>query len=75
MESVLHGKWGRRVYEVDAADRPVRLIEEVPPVNGFDVQLTIDLDVQQYAEQALETTLEVRRDAAGPEPGGAQARR
>ena len=65
MESVLHGKWGKRVYEVDAAERPVRLIEEVPPIDGFDVQLTIDLDVQQYAEQALETTLEVRRTEAG----------
>jgi penicillin-binding protein 2 len=62
MESVLHGQWGKRVYEVDAAERPVRLIEEVPPVDGFDVQLTIDLDVQKYAEQALETTLEVRRN-------------
>ncbi|MGH9132518.1 MAG: penicillin-binding transpeptidase domain-containing protein [Ilumatobacteraceae bacterium] len=62
MESVLHGQWGRRVYEVDAAERPVRLIEEVPPINGFDVQLTIDLDLQQYAEQAIETTLEMRRE-------------
>jgi penicillin-binding protein 2 len=68
MESVLHGTWGKRVYEVDAAERPVRLIEEVPPVDGFDVQLTIDLDVQQYAEQALETTLEVRRDKLAPNP-------
>ena len=58
MESVLHGTWGKQVYEVDAAKRPVRLIEDVPPINGFDVQLTIDLDYQQYAEQALETTLE-----------------
>ncbi len=66
MESVLHGVWGRRVYEVDAAERPVRLIEEVPPVDGFDVQLTIDLTLQQYAEQALETTLEVRRDGDWP---------
>jgi len=62
MESVLHGEWGRRVYEVDAAERPVRLIEEVPAIDGFDVQLTIDLELQQYAEQALETTLEVRRN-------------
>ena len=69
MESVLHGKWGKRVYEVDAAERPVRLIEEVPPIDGFDVQFTIDLDMQQYAEQALETTLEVRRDRrSAPNP-------
>jgi penicillin-binding protein 2 len=68
MESVLHGTWGRRVYEVDAAERPVRLIEEVPPVDGFDVQLTIDLDLQQYAEQALESTLDVRRGLLAPNP-------
>jgi penicillin-binding protein 2 len=61
MEQVLHGAWGYRKVEVDGANRPVRVIEEVPPVNGFDVQLTIDLDVQQYAEQLLETTLEERR--------------
>ncbi len=61
MEQVLHGAWGYRKVEVDGANRPVRVIEEVPPVNGFDVQLTIDLDVQQYAEQLLETTLEKRR--------------
>ena len=58
MEQMLHGTWGYQVLEVDAANRPVRVIEEVPPINGFDVQLTIDLDVQQYPEQSLETTLE-----------------
>jgi penicillin-binding protein 2 len=68
MESVLHGTWGRRVYEVDAANRPVRLLEEVPPINGFDVQLTIDLELQQYAEQALETTLVARRSQTAPNP-------
>ncbi|HZB40182.1 MAG TPA: penicillin-binding transpeptidase domain-containing protein, partial [Ilumatobacter sp.] len=68
MESVLHGTWGRQVFEVDAANRPVRLIEDVPPINGFDVQLTIDLDYQQYAEQALETTLRARRTQLAPNP-------
>lgn len=61
MESMLHGTWGYRVLEVDASNRPVRIVQEVPPVNGFDVQLTIDLDVQVYAEQALETSLRSRR--------------
>ncbi len=68
MEQVLHGAWGYRKVEVDGANRPVRVIEEVPPVNGFDVQLTIDLDVQQYAEQLLETTLEKRRTQRAPNP-------
>lgn len=68
MEQVLHGAWGYRKVEVDGANRPVRVIEEVPPVNGFDVQLTIDLDIQQYAEQLLETTLEKRRTQLAPNP-------
>ena len=54
---------------------PVRLIEDVPPINGFDVQLTIDLDYQQYAEQALETTLEVRRTQLAPNPKVAKPER
>ena len=68
METWLHGVWGEKVIEVDAANRPVRVISEVPPINGFDVQLTIDLEMQQYAEQAVETTLELRRTQKAPNP-------
>lgn len=68
MEPYLHGQWGRRVYEVDAANRPVRLVEEVPPINGFDIQLSIDLDMQQYVEQALQTSLVARRGQPAPNP-------
>jgi penicillin-binding protein 2 len=68
MEEVLHGAWGYQVIEVDAANRPVRVVEEVPPINGFDVQLSIDLDVQQYLEQTIETTLEARRTQLAPNP-------
>jgi penicillin-binding protein 2 len=68
MEQVLHGTWGYRTYEVDAANRPVRLVEEVPPINGFDIELTIDLELQKYAEQMLETTLRARRGTVAPNP-------
>ncbi|MGA1052394.1 MAG: hypothetical protein ACO3WU_08870, partial [Ilumatobacteraceae bacterium] len=68
MEQFLHGAWGYKEIEVDATNRPVRVIREVPPVNGFDVQLTIDLDVQQYAEQAVETTLRARRTQTATNP-------
>ncbi|MEO7370060.1 MAG: penicillin-binding transpeptidase domain-containing protein, partial [Ilumatobacteraceae bacterium] len=63
MEDSLHGKWGKEVFEVDAAGGIVRelLDKHVDPIAGKDVQLTIDLDVQQYAEQALETKLLQRR--------------
>lgn len=68
MEQLLHGQWGRRVYEVDAANRPVRVIEEVPPIKGFDIQLSIDLEMQIYVEQALETSLHQRRGQPAPNP-------
>ncbi|MFZ8967701.1 MAG: penicillin-binding transpeptidase domain-containing protein [Ilumatobacteraceae bacterium] len=61
LEEILHGTWGYRILEVDASNRPVRVVEEVPPINGHDVQLTIDLDVQVYIEQALQTSLASRR--------------
>ncbi len=61
MEEDLHGKWGSVTYEVDNASRIVREVERIPPINGNDVQLTIDLDQQQFAEEALETQLRARR--------------
>ena len=67
MERELHGKWGYIKYEVDNASRIVSVVEEVPPINGRDIQLTIDLDQQQYAEQALETQLEPPPSGDRPE--------
>lgn len=61
MEEQLHGQWGKIVYEVDAANHIVRTVRVEPPVDGFDVQLSIDLDLQQYAEQILQTQLRSRR--------------
>jgi penicillin-binding protein 2 len=62
MERELHGTWGKQVWEIDAAGNTVRLLEDVEPIAGFDIQLSLDLDVQQYAEQALQTKLRQRRD-------------
>ncbi len=64
MEDTLHGSWGKRVFEVDAAGGIVRefVDERVDPIAGRDIQLTIDLEIQQYAEQALETKLMQRRN-------------
>jgi penicillin-binding protein 2 len=64
MERELHGQWGKRVYEVDASGSIVRELvdERVEPVAGFDLQLSVDLDIQLYAEQALETELRQRRN-------------
>jgi penicillin-binding protein 2 len=66
MENVLHGRWGEEVVEVDANNRVVRTISYQPPVNGRDVQLSVDLDIQQYAERLLQTQLERRRRETAP---------
>ena len=68
MERELHGVSGYVKYEVDNTSRIIREVERVPPVNGRDIQLTIDLDQQQYAEQALETQLKLRRQATASNP-------
>ena len=60
-ESVLRGTPGYVVYEVRASGAIVRELERVEPVTGNDVRLSIDLDLQQLAEQALQTQLAARR--------------
>jgi penicillin-binding protein 2 len=68
MERMLHGQWGEEVVEVDANNRIVRTISYQPPVNGKDVQLSIDLDLQQYAERLLQTQLQRRRRETAANP-------
>ncbi|HET6350824.1 MAG TPA: penicillin-binding protein 2 [Coriobacteriia bacterium] len=52
-ESVLQGDRGKRILQVDASGQPRGVIEEVEPVPGRDVKLTIDSRVQKIAERAL----------------------
>lgn len=52
-ESALHGIVGFDEVEVDALGRAVRTLTRVPPTPGDNLQLTIDLGLQQLAEQAL----------------------
>ncbi len=60
-ESVLRGDKGYRRVEVDASGRISTVLEEVRPVPGRDVVLTLDLDVQRAAEDALVRAMEVAR--------------
>ncbi|MEY2627335.1 MAG: penicillin-binding protein 2, partial [Actinomycetota bacterium] len=60
-EGVLRGKPGYVRYEVNALGQIIREIERVEPIPGNDIQLSIDLDYQQFVEQALETMLSLRR--------------
>lgn len=52
-EKYLRGENGARQVEVDASSRPVRDLGMKQPVPGNDLVLTIDLDLQKAAEQAL----------------------
>lgn len=52
-EAWLHGKAGGKWVEVDARGRQRREIEEVPPLQGATVVLTIDKRLQRAAEEAF----------------------
>lgn len=58
LESALQGDKGFRRIEVDATGAPKDVIEEVEPIAGSDVVLTIDADVQLVAEEALVRALQ-----------------
>lgn len=53
-EQYLHGKRGGRQVEVDAVGRRIRLLDEVLPISGRNLWLTIDMDLQKTAETLLE---------------------
>ena len=53
--SKIAGVWGDRLIEVNAQNEELRLMGEKPPKPGEPVQLTIDLEMQKVAEEALGT--------------------
>jgi penicillin-binding protein 2 len=53
-EIYLHGKRGGRQVEVDAIGRRMRLLDEVLPIPGRNIWLTIDIELQKVAESCLE---------------------
>ena len=67
-EQQLHGQWGEVKYQVDSHGQIIREISRTEPVNGNDIQLSIDLDVQQYAERLLQTKLQLQRAFTAPNP-------
>ncbi|MCL2151023.1 MAG: penicillin-binding transpeptidase domain-containing protein, partial [Coriobacteriia bacterium] len=52
-EEHLRGTKGTRTYQVDAGRRPVAIVDETPAINGDDVCLTIDLDLQRATDSIL----------------------
>ncbi|MBX3668233.1 MAG: penicillin-binding protein 2 [Rhodocyclaceae bacterium] len=49
----LHGQTGFEEVEVSAGGRAVRVLSRTPPVPGNNLHLTVDLKLQQVAEQAF----------------------
>jgi penicillin-binding protein 2 len=52
-ETQLRGEWGGQQVEVDGAGKVLRVLGEKATHAGKDVVLTLDLDLQKAAEQAL----------------------
>ena len=52
-ERELHGTTGVEEVEVDANGRPVRTLKRTPPIAGDDLRLSLDIGLQQVAEEAF----------------------
>ena len=73
-ESVLRGTAGERQLEVNRQNEVLRELQGREPVAGADVRLSIDLDTQRIAEDALRRGIENARTVqdrdSGPGRGG-----
>lgn len=52
-ENILQGKAGEFIYEVNSARMPTRLIKKLNPNKGYDLQLTIDAQFQEFIYSAF----------------------
>jgi penicillin-binding protein 2 len=52
-ESVLRGQPGKKLIEVDAGGRELEVISERRPIDGSNLVLSIDLDLQRRAAEVL----------------------
>lgn len=52
-DSSLRGSLGKRIIEVDALGKELRLIQGTPPVKGKDLTVSIDIHLQKEAEKAF----------------------
>lgn len=57
-EDVLSGESGIKKVEVDSIGNTTNVLEEIEPIPGDNVYLSIDLEVQKVAEASLKQTLE-----------------
>ncbi len=57
LEELLRGVRGQKVSEVDARGRIKASVGETPAIDGSDIRLTLDIDLQKAAEKALRDQL------------------
>lgn len=53
LENYLEGERGSILREVDVAGREIQVLEQIEPVPGENIRLTVDVELQEAAEQAL----------------------
>ncbi|MBF0464414.1 MAG: penicillin-binding protein 2 [Nitrospirae bacterium] len=52
-DSTLRGTAGRKIIEVDALGRQLKELEVIKPITGGDITLSLDINLQQIAEQSF----------------------
>ena len=67
-ESVLRGTPGFTRLEVDNVGDPVSVLEQIDPIAGADVHLTLDIDIQALAEKELVAGLAEARQKETDDP-------
>jgi penicillin-binding protein 2 len=72
-EKHLRGEWGGQQLEVDAAGRVQRVLGDKPARAGRDLRLTLDLELQQAAERALNGVRKGAIVALDPTTGAVRA--
>ncbi len=53
-EAELRGKLGKKLVEVDALGRELKVVSERPPVDGANLVLSIDLELQKRVAEVLQ---------------------
>ncbi len=69
-EDQLRGTPGMTKLEVNSNGRVLRELGSVPPIQGHDVYLTLDVNIQRLAEESLNQGLTVARTVSNKESGG-----
>ncbi len=72
-ESRLRGEWGGQQVEVNAAGQVQRILGDKPAKAGGDLRLTLDLQLQRVAEQALNGVRKGAIVAMDPQTGAIRA--